>query len=353
MWVACRFFPLIESLVRESENLQLRPGCSGDVEDWLFNQIREYYQAEGWEILDFVDVEKSLACRLTDNDLGAMLACIDAKSNLKRLSLTHCFNIVGHGLEPLRSSAVLERLDLGLVRRFEAPQLLNGALLSEGAVFPILHDIVHAGTSFRRLSVPMNWCNNGIPTEGLLQFLGTNKRALNCNSLCCYFGFTGRLGSHLNSRKWNDELEENEACITCGSGDDAEFRSCAQCNKVMCTFCEGTPQCERCFVTSCKDCSASIGDTSENSVRFCEARRHNVLCCNKCRLEEYYDCGYCMKLAVPVLKRERDAYRSDAVAKQAIVDEKQALIDAQRLEIDAQREQIEVLRLELDELHTN
>ena len=81
----------------------------------------EYYADAEWGTLDFVDVEKSLASKLTDDDIGAILLCIDAKNKLKRLNLTHCYNVVGRGLEPLRFSAVLEQIDLGLVRTFEMP----------------------------------------------------------------------------------------------------------------------------------------------------------------------------------------------------------------------------------------
>ena len=66
---------------------------------------------------------------MTDKDLAAILVCIDAKNNLKRLNLTHCFGIVGTGLEPLRGSVVLEKLDLGLVRQME--RCLNRSLMQK------------------------------------------------------------------------------------------------------------------------------------------------------------------------------------------------------------------------------
>jgi len=44
--------------------------------------------------------------RLTDGDVCGILACIDAASSLKRLRLR--VGIKGHGLAPLRGSAVLE-----------------------------------------------------------------------------------------------------------------------------------------------------------------------------------------------------------------------------------------------------
>ena len=68
--------------------------------------------------------------RLSDEDMGAMLVCIDAVHTLKKLKLAHCFNIVGHGLEPLRGSTSLRQVDLSLVGRFEGPKIEAETLLS-------------------------------------------------------------------------------------------------------------------------------------------------------------------------------------------------------------------------------
>ena len=38
-----------------------------------------------WKVLDFVDVERTLAMKLKDNDLRAILVCIGAVNGLKRL----------------------------------------------------------------------------------------------------------------------------------------------------------------------------------------------------------------------------------------------------------------------------
>ena len=59
-----------------------------------------------WETLDFEDIEESLACRLDDNDMHAILTCIDAKHTLKKLKLTGCTRIDGRcGLQPLAGSS--------------------------------------------------------------------------------------------------------------------------------------------------------------------------------------------------------------------------------------------------------
>lgn len=77
--------------------------------------------AQQWNTLDFVDIEKKLANRLSDDDLSAMLQCINAQDVLKKLKLTGCININGQGLSPLRGSVVLEQIDLCLLKKYEDP----------------------------------------------------------------------------------------------------------------------------------------------------------------------------------------------------------------------------------------
>lgn len=69
------------------------------------------------EALDFGDIEKELAVKLSDKDIKDALISIDATNRLKLLRLTNCINITGAGLEPLRGSTVIENIDLSLVGR--------------------------------------------------------------------------------------------------------------------------------------------------------------------------------------------------------------------------------------------
>ena len=70
--------------------------------------------ADDWDILDFGEIEKELAARLSDYDISDVLQHIDAVNKLKRLRLTNCIKISGICLEPLRGSAVIEQIDLSL-----------------------------------------------------------------------------------------------------------------------------------------------------------------------------------------------------------------------------------------------
>ncbi|EJK57269.1 hypothetical protein THAOC_22706 [Thalassiosira oceanica] len=70
--------------------------------------------------LDFEDVEKELAGRLTDDHLESMLRLADAATGLQILKLAGCSNITGSGLRPLRGSRVLRQVDFTLRGNHEA-----------------------------------------------------------------------------------------------------------------------------------------------------------------------------------------------------------------------------------------
>lgn len=76
------------------------------------NDNRSKIAGNDWDTLDFGDIEAALAAKLSDDHLNAMLRCIDAVRKVKKLRLTNCMTISGAGLEPLRGSDVIERIDL-------------------------------------------------------------------------------------------------------------------------------------------------------------------------------------------------------------------------------------------------
>ena len=94
--------------------------------------------AINWNVLDFGDIEKSLAAKLCDDDIDMMLKSIHAVNKLKILKLAGCVNITGVGLNTLRSSTSLEQIDLSLVGKHEPPWIEPEPLLSENLVIPIL-----------------------------------------------------------------------------------------------------------------------------------------------------------------------------------------------------------------------
>ena len=111
------------------------------------------------DVLDFGDIEKQLAAKLTDDDVRNILLSIDAINNLKTLRLTNLLNITGIGLEPLRGSTVIEKIDLSLVGDNQTPDISPAPPISCTDVLPILDSIIDMGgaSSLKLLIFPKKW----------------------------------------------------------------------------------------------------------------------------------------------------------------------------------------------------
>ena len=140
-----------------------------------------------WVALDFGDIEKDLVAKLSDDDIRDVLLSIDAVNNLKRLRLTNCINISGVGLEPLRGSTIIRKIDLSLVGDHESPKLDLGPSLSCAEVLPILDSIIERGEdcSLEYLQFPNEWCR--IDTESDFHaFLARYNDYLSSEEVVCF-----------------------------------------------------------------------------------------------------------------------------------------------------------------------
>ncbi|KAL7528649.1 hypothetical protein ACHAWF_002648 [Thalassiosira exigua] len=116
---------------------------------------------DSWKFLCLSDLGESLANKLTDGDLGAMLVCTNAKENLYHLRLTYCTNITGSGLAPLWGSTTLGHLDLtvkvndvrDMIDKGPDFSIKPGALLCEPTVLRFLHGILDNADDFRLDSI--------------------------------------------------------------------------------------------------------------------------------------------------------------------------------------------------------
>ena len=111
------------------------------------------------ETLDFGDLDRDLAIRLSDDDVSGVLECIDASDNLKRLKLSNCINITGAGLEPLRGSIIIEQIDLSLVKEHENSDIYSNPSICRDYLLPILDSIIEKGEecSLKHLHFPVAW----------------------------------------------------------------------------------------------------------------------------------------------------------------------------------------------------
>ena len=118
---------------------------SSTSEEWMPNTtssaIISATSREQWQVLDFGDIEKSLASKLTDEHVRSILRCVDAPNNLKTLKLAGCVTITGSCLDVMRNTT-LENVDLSLVGMHESPRLDSEPQLSENIVIPILDSIM-------------------------------------------------------------------------------------------------------------------------------------------------------------------------------------------------------------------
>ena len=112
-----------------------------------------------WATLDFGQIEKELAAKLSDEDVRDVLLHINAANKLKKLVLTNCTNITGAGLSPLSGSSTIEQIDLSLVEKFQSPKLFPEPRISLKIVLPILNSIISNGAlcKLKYINFPYVW----------------------------------------------------------------------------------------------------------------------------------------------------------------------------------------------------
>eukprot|EP00984_Skeletonema_dohrnii_P006857 scaffold2436_cov80-Skeletonema_dohrnii-CCMP3373.AAC.10 len=333
----------------------------------LSKQIKQYYDRQ-WEVMDFVDIPVSLASRLSDDDLGAILVCIDAKHKLKQLKLTHCTNIVGHGLEPLRGSTVVEKLDLGLVRQFEAPYLrkpsggrnyeflFDDSKLSEGPVCAIVDSILRGeNDSLDRLQYPHKWSVNSSEPDALVTIYDSNvfgngrmKQLVDEHDIiankfacCLYFGYEDEKEFCSSLEGSHERLGSGlvDVCISCRG---ASFTVCSNCNGIVCYECGDIDECSDCNTRYCPLCRRD--NDFDNAPTFCEAAGYGSDCpprCSSCRLKSCREgTNACTECKVEVFDELRDECNI-----------KQVQIDSQNDEMERLRSIIEQMTIQPDRFH--
>ena len=235
---------------------------------------------EQWLELDFVDIDKSLAHRLTDDDIAAVLSAINARKKLRSLKITGCVNITGSGLEPLRGSVVLERLDLSTREEHENSDTMPNVrvddeagkkpkrqpLISENDVIPILNSIIDSeGNLLKYLHLPKNWRVGG--TLDVDQFLQRYEDSQNERLLCqaCNLHCQNMMATCNRERMYG---AQQYACYQCLGRfchnceidtDTPRLRFCSGCEKSWCFKCSGSgDECDRCEKTISWFCSGCI-----------------------------------------------------------------------------------------------
>jgi len=257
--------------------------------------------SEQWDTLDFEDVDKELANKLTDDDISAVLNSINAHDVLKRLKLCGCSNITGIGLNPLRDSVVLEQLDISLVGKHDNPRIEPEPKISEEAVLPILDGIISSdGCTLKYIQFPWKW--RGRP-PGMERYTFSRRynQQLNTRGICC---------SKCNRRMTNEQEWLNGMMVN--------TKICYDCLKPICTQCDMDEEADFCQPFHCEGdgcdnytCSDCRGISGDFDVKECEECR--MVYCASCRFNDvkerykergYASCDSCVAETAPLILRE-------------------------------------------------
>lgn len=254
---------------------------------------REYQAIAGnhWTTLDFGQIERTLAEKLTDDDISAVLSCIDSVRTVKKLRLANCINITGVGLEPLRGSRVIEHIDLSLVPDHTSPILDPEPPISQDIVLPILSTVV--GRRLKVIEFPRVWRQD----EAEFQLFRHGEENF-YNQFLQLFVLSMNFGRGFRCDECQEEIPPNfstEAdgtqrficykCHNCYCEDcdyNVELIFCEKCERHYCDACMDHIVCESCDSMYCAQCE---------TLTFCEDCGADL--CNDCTIEK--PCKQCNK----------------------------------------------------------
>ena len=244
-----------------------------------------------WDTLDFSDLDKDLAAKLTDDDLYHVLKWIDATWRLRILKLTGCVNVIGHGLRILNGAINLRQIDLSLVGRRESTAVVPKPALAQAVVLPILSQMVNSKhVDIKHIQMPKHWRiidNN----SGLKQFFALYSKSLAKECVDC-----SECNEHIcRGGEGTDWMMENGlqkfTCYQCMDSfcNQCNADICGTCEKLLCGKCGPVVTCSSCSETACDDCkSMDVCGTCEKLFCFeCDpvmtCYRCNEMTCNDCK----------------------------------------------------------------------
>jgi hypothetical protein len=250
------------------------------------NQVQcNWKNYDDWETLDFSDLGKDLAAKLTDDDLYNVLKWIDANQRLRILKLTNCVNITGRGLYCLilHGAINLRQIDLSLVGKNEAPTVVPEPALAQAVVLPILSHLVKSEhVDIRHIQMPKHWRIIENNSE-LKQFFALYSKSLaakhsdcsQCSEPICKGG---------EGMDWmNANGLQKFTCYECMDSfcNQCNADVCGTCEKLLCLECSPVVTCCRCKETTCNDCKSMDICDDCNKV-FCKDCGP-VMTCFRCR----------------------------------------------------------------------
>ena len=256
---------------------------------------------------------------MSDDDLKSVLVVIDAKNNLKTLKLTGCGGIFGYGLKPLKSSIVLERIDLSRTEAYTKPVIGMHTTMNLNTILPILYSIVNkTGNSLKHIQLPLRWRMEKQPA--LKEFMQAyNLHLINDANLTCTMTRRSldetvfdRLSYQNNALICGNEVEgarlkrgkkqfgiQSSTCYNClafACSDHEECKSmidfCGGCDKYYCRSCVKVWHCTTCKKSRCDRCEEKDSLCYTCGKVKCRGCAEYIGRCHHCHEKLCIDCGY-------------------------------------------------------------
>ena len=260
-----------------------------------------------WNEIDFGGMHMICSGGLTDDTLHAVLVCVGI-SRIKAIALTRCSKITGIGLEPLRGSKALERIDLSGIMTYSCKKTIFTAfpteqlVMSSTIVIRILDSIVdETENSLRFIQFPKHWRVEGGDDafHGFLTKFNDNIRG---KSVCARGNCNNACGGSMHTSSGDRYGIQSNTCANSHCG--ASFCGCPKEDR----FDEEQPLefCHKCKKYYCNNCDAGLFFSREylcgcNKPTSCDSCTDSAFCddcgdgplCRDCYLE--CKCGqrYC------------------------------------------------------------
>jgi len=240
--------------------------------------------------------------------LKAALICIDAVNNVKSLKVTSCVGISGSGLESIRMSTMVERIDISLVsgdyKTKSNKDIVEKTSLSEDLVLPVLCSILgRSSSSLKHIQLSLKWRNKRSPE--LSRFMEEYNEHLETMSITCQHKTRGRQCANESEARLHTYGErygvQSSTCYDCmkhSCTDESHSPDyCPQCQKYHCSSCDFVFNCLECLKASCLSC-AEVHVCQECYMPYCNDCK-TFFFCLKCFKQvcsmECCTMAFCMK----------------------------------------------------------
>ena len=248
-----------------------------------------------------------------DDILHAALVCIGV-SRIKVLELTQCKAVTGVGLEPLRGSKIIEKIDLSGVKAWAASKRTkrsgftlstSKSILSATVVIPILDSIVEEDeNSLRLIHFPNHWRVEG-GDDAFHGFLTKFNNNIRGKSVCGRERCNNACGGEMHTSGDRYGIQSNTcAKIHCGVSfcgcpkedrydEEQPLEFCHECKKYYCNACDAGLFNRREYMCGCNK-PTSCGSCTDSA--YCDCCGDGPICsdcfiqckCGQtyCRMEE-------------------------------------------------------------------